>query len=264
MRSVVKLGGTVAAPGPALDTLLSEVRSLLPETQLVIVHGGGATVTRFSQRLGMTARFHHGVRITTPEEMEVVDMVLAGRVNTELVRSATRAGLHAVGLTGADCSLLVGEVIQNSQIDASGKFKLDSRTARVKQVNLAAITVLWNAGIVPIVATVGMGGDGHGVNINADEAARAIAAALDADSLLYLSDVEGVQDDDRTVIPSIETESVERLIHRETVVGGMAAKIRACRDAVRAGIRSVTIGSYTKTGDLGALLNGTRGTTIHD
>ncbi|MFP4151281.1 MAG: acetylglutamate kinase [Alkalispirochaeta sp.] len=257
MKTVVKIGGTVAEDAAVTRLLFDEIAAGGYPGSVVVVHGGGKAVTRISERLGITPVFEDGVRVTPPEEMELVDMVLAGRVNTELVRIAGAAGTEAVGVTGADRRLLTGRCVGDPE---------GNRTARVERVDPAVLDGLLADRVLPIVATVGTGTDGAAVNINADEAARAIAVALAEDgeevALCYLSDIPGVLDVAGSVISGIVTTGVEALITDGTIRGGMAAKIRAAAGAVTAGVSRVVIGGYLHAGDLGRLLAGDAGTTV--
>jgi acetylglutamate kinase len=253
--TVVKIGGAVAEDDSVIEILLGELAAA--DGAAVLVHGGGAAVTRLSGRLGIEATFVDGVRVTSPEEMELVDMVLAGRVNTELVRRAYRRGVSAVGLTGADGALLVGALVD----PLSG-----SRTATVDRVNLSAIRVVLDGGLLPIVATVGLDRAGEGVNINADEAAQALAVALAADhrdvTLCFLSDIPGVLDTAGAVIRNIPTPSIEELVRDGVVRGGMTAKLRSASQGIAAGLQRIVIGGYRREGDLQRLFSGAAGTTV--
>lgn len=258
MALVVKIGGTVAADEQIMAEIIRELASLTEPA--VLVHGGGKLVTELAGRLGIVSTFRDGIRLTQPDEMEIVDMVLSGRTNTELVRLAQRSGVSAVGLTGADGSLLLGRLLYS---DDGG------RTAEVERVNPGCVYAVQKAGFLPIVATVGIGEDGHAVNINADEAAQAIAQRWGEDlatgervRLCYVSDIEGVLDPEGHVIPLIPTTEVEPLIARSVVQGGMAAKLRACVFAVDSGVAQITIGGYRVEGDLRQLIGGRRGTTV--
>ncbi|MFW5693976.1 MAG: acetylglutamate kinase [Alkalispirochaeta sp.] len=254
---IVKIGGTVAADTECTALLIEELTTLGRPT--VLVHGGGKTVSSMSTTLGMEPEFRDGIRITTPEEMEVVDMVLAGRVNTELVRLAHRRAVPAVGLTGADGELLVGRLLVPEDLTPSDT---STRTARPHQVNPTVLRVVLAAGYLPIVATVGTGEDGYAVNINADEAAQAIAERMPGATLCYLSDIPGVLNGDGSVIHTVPPETVESLISSGIARDGMAAKLRSCAAAVNAGVPEVMIGRYLQQGDLRALVTGGVGTTI--
>ena len=251
---VIKIGGGVAEDRTKTTPLLREIAAL--PTPAIVVHGGGKAVSRISERLGLSPRFVDGVRITSPEEMEIADMILAGRVNTELVRAATREGIQAIGLTGADRALLAGSLVGDAAVN---------RTATVHAVHPAALTAAIESGAVPVVATVGIGTDGEAVNINADEAARAIALSLAAARrvvLCYVSDFPGVLDLEDSVIPRIAVADTEGLIADGTVTGGMVAKTRSAAAAVLGGVDRVVIGGFRGEGDLGKLLRTESGTTI--
>jgi len=222
-----------------------------------------------STTLGMNPQFRDGIRITTPDEMEVVDMVLAGRVNTELVRLAHRHRVPALGLTGADGGLLVGRLLvpedggTPSTAAAPDSSSLpETRTARPLRVDPAVLQMALAAGYLPIVATVGTGEDGGAVNINADEAAQAIAEAMDGATLCYLSDIPGVLDGAGSVIREIDPGTIESLISSGVARDGMAAKLRSCAVAVTSGVGAVMIGRYLKRGDLERLIHGNGGSPI--
>lgn len=251
---IVKIGGTIATDASVTEELLRELHTF--GKPVVLVHGGGRGVTETAARFGITSKFKDGVRLTTPAEMPIVDMVLAGETNTALVRIAQRVGISAVGLTGADTALLVGEQLFPGE---------DTRTARVQRVHPEVLYTLIGGGILPVVATVASDESGHGVNINADEAAQAIAQRVGQEhsvSLCYISDTPGVLDAHGEIIPAIPLESIDSLIADGVVQGGMAAKIRACGAAVQAGVQQVVIGTYRSSGDVAQLLSGAQGTVI--
>lgn len=247
---VVKIGGTVATDPDRLGNLFADLASL--ESPPVLVHGGGVAVSSLSRRLGLEPRFQDGIRITSPEEMDIADMVLGGSVNTALVRLASHAGIAAVGLTGADAGLLTGRTI-----GADG-----SRTARPLRVDPKVVTLLLSAGYLPVVASVATGEDGGAVNVNADDAAQAVAEALPRAVLCYLSDIPGVLDLSGAVIPRIGTSEVESLIGSGVARDGMAAKLRSSAAAVESGVARVVIGTIEAPGDVARLLSGTQGTQI--
>jgi len=251
MQTVIKIGGAVTQDRKLLTAFFTEF-SDLPATT-VLVHGGGARVSALSRRLGIEPRFVDGIRMTGDDEMEIVEAVLAGEVNGEVVRAANKAGLRALGVSGADGITLRGQRIG------------DSRTASVSTVDLSAIRYLWSGNYLPILAPVGTEDDGDPVNINADESARAIAEQLSRTAptrLCYLSDVPGVLDREGRRIERIAVDRIETLVTDGTITGGMVAKVRSAGAAVTAGLDSVTIGAWNATGDLVALLNGVHGTRI--
>ncbi len=255
---VVKIGGAVALDDRLTAALIVELAKRPERT--VLVHGGGKAVNDMSRRLGIDPHFVDGIRITGEDEMAVVDMILAGRVNTELVRLAERHGVSAIGITGADGGLLRGRRITAAKAAAS-------RTAVPHRVRLDALKAVRDAGFLPIVASVGIAEeDGEAVNINADDAAQAIAEALsgrgEATTLCFLSDIPGVLDESGDTLATVDGDAIERLIAGGVARDGMAAKLRACRSALSAGVGRIAIGNYGDAGDLEGLMNGRRGTSI--
>ncbi|MFA7567120.1 MAG: acetylglutamate kinase [Alkalispirochaeta sp.] len=253
---VLKIGGAVAEDGAITDMLFRELHGYTGRA--VLVHGGGAALTRLSQRLGIEVTFSDGVRVTSSEEMELADMVLAGRVNTQLVRRAGVSGLKAAGLTGADGGLFLGKLVDPAAL---------SRTASVEEVRPEMVHLLLSQGFLPIVASVGVDRTGDGVNINADEAAQSLAAALARDghhvTLCYLSDINGVLNSGSSVIRDVPIAAVEDLVRNGTVRGGMTAKLRSAVAAIKMGLDNIVIGGYREPGDLQRLLAGDTGTTVH-
>jgi len=249
---IVKIGGVVATD-PALLTVLLGDFDALRGRGLVLVHGGGKEVTSLSERLGLKAEFRDGIRLTSPAEMEVVDMVLGGKINIDLVRRARSAGLDAVGLGGQDGGLFTGEP---RVID--GKV---GRTGRIGQVNTRLLDVLGAAGYFPIVHSTSTDSSGQGLNINADEAAQELAMAGRAEALVYVSDIPGVLKDG-AVLPRLDQASMEFEIASGVIGGGMVPKVRSARQAVAAGVGKVVIGGFHSSGDLVKLLAGQSGTTI--
>jgi acetylglutamate kinase len=196
-----------------------------------VVHGGGAAVNAMSQRLGLPVEKRDGLRVTTPEIAAVVEMVLSGPVNRSVVAALRAAGVDAVGLAGADGGLLTAE-------PAPGGL---GQVGRVTAVRAGLLHSLLLAGLTPVVAPVAPGADGTVFNVNADDAAAAVAGALRATELLQISDVPGVLVDG-AVAPSLAEGEIEGLIARGVVSGGMAAKLRAAAAALAQGARAVRIG----------------------
>lgn len=252
-RSIlIKLGGTAAADERVLAMLARELAE--SGARVVIVHGGGKEVSELSRRLALEPVFHDGIRMTSEPEMEVVEMVLAGTANKRLVRRLARAGMAAVGISGADGALVTGKRIA----DAEGK---PSRTAEVVSIRPCLITDLWAAGYVPVVASPASDEEGEAVNINADDVAFALAGALAVESLVFLSDVPGVMIDGEPVVSLTPAMTIAQIASGE-ITGGMIPKVRNAVTALDHGVRQVIIGSYERTGHLAALLDGGRGTAI--
>jgi acetylglutamate kinase len=258
MTTIIKVGGGPARELTSMRSLAGELGQLsgtTGENRFALVHGGGVDVTALSRRLGVEPRFHEGVRITSDEEMSIVDMVLCGMVNKRIVRALGAEGVTAVGVSGADANLLVGERL-------AGPGGL-SRTARVTAVNRDILDKLWESGLVPVVASPGSDESCEAVNINADEATLAIGEAVEADAIVFLSDVRGVVGPEGTLLSTISTAEVEPLIRGGTVRDGMVAKLRSAAGAIAAGVNHIVIGSYDTPGDLERLVAGRGGTTIH-
>ena len=249
---IVKIGGRVAVDEGILDTFLEEAAGMASRDRIVLVHGGGAEVSTVSKKLGLTPRFIDGIRMTSREEMPVVDMVLAGKMNTYLVRRAKRHRLEPAGLSGCDGSLFTGV-----SIDPEGK----NRTGKISAVNPGLIALLLKEGYTPVISSVSMDDGGEPLNINADEAALELAKALKAQSLLYISDIPGVLSGS-AVIPKLDEDLIRKHIEEGTINGGMVPKVRSALDAVHNGVKAVIIGGYMKSGDLVQLLDRKRGTAI--
>jgi acetylglutamate kinase len=244
---VVKIGGELASSAAQVRDLGADLRS---QTGWVLVHGGGAEVSALARRFGVEPRFRDGVRQTSPEEMNYVDMALSGLINKRLVRLFHAAGLDAVGLSGSDGRLFTGRSIAE-----------DSRTGEVTRVEPALLSMLLAGGYFPVLCSTSMGEDGGGLNINADSAALAVARALRARTLVFLSDIPGVLKAGR-VIDKLAPADALAEIAAGTITGGMVAKVRACLAAVEGGVESIIIGEYAGPGSVTALLGGERGTRI--
>lgn len=249
--TVVKLGGAAASDSGTLGQLAEELASIL-NVPPVVVHGGGAIVSNWSRRLGVEPRFEDGVRMTSTEEMDVVEMVLAGSVNTGVVRLLCAHQHKAVGLSLSDCSLVSGVAL------AAGP---ENRTARPGEVRTDLIRHLLEGGYTPVISSVGTMNDGGPCNINADEAALALARALGASQLVFLSDVPGVLIGDEVRHAMNETD-VATAIAEGHISGGMIPKVRSALDATSHGVGRVIIGQYGGTGDFTALLEGTAGSRL--
>lgn len=201
----------------------------------VIVHGGGPQIAEMLERLGKPSRFVDGMRVTDDETMEVVEMVLGGRVNSEIVTMVGRAGGKAVGLTGKDCGLLRARRLQGAGGEDLG------RVGKPEQVDPGIVASMALDGYIPVIAPVGLDEFGDTVNINADLAAGVLAQALDAEKLILLTDVEGVVDQSGKLLHTLDAGRVRRLIGDGTVRGGMIPKLECCIDAIQHGVVSAHI-----------------------
>ena len=210
----------------AVDVVLLKYIGLKP----VIVHGGGPQIERTLTRLGITSAFVKGLRVTDDATMEVVEMVLGGSVNREIVELIQRGGGQAIGLTGND-----GRMLLVRRREGLG------RVGEVVAVDPAPIVAVASAGFVPVIAPIGVDERGVTHNVNADEAAGAIAAALVAEKLILLTDVEGVKDAEGNLIPVLSAEDARKHIALGAIRGGMIPKVECCISALDAGVASAHI-----------------------
>jgi acetylglutamate kinase len=248
----LKIGGKAASTETALKALIRDMASLKENCRFLLVHGGGAEVSRVTKIFGLEPVFRDGIRLTSPEEMEIVDMVLAGKMNKYLVRIFESLGVPAIGLSGSDGSFFTGESID----PAAG-----SRTGRIGRVNPRAALLLLDAGYIPVIASTSMDAAGGALNINADEAALEIARSLRADSLIYLSDIPGILKGGK-VIPRLDAAEAEKEIAGGIICGGMIPKVRSSLEALRSGVGAVVIGEFVNSGDLVRLLERKQGSTL--
>ncbi len=229
---VIKYGGSAMSEPElrasfAVDVVLLKYIGLRP----VIVHGGGPQIGATLARLGRTSTFVDGRRVTDDETMEVVEMVLGGKLNREIVALVQQAGGRAMGLTGSDGDMLRVEA-RDPEL---------GRVGRVVHVNPAAIRAATDAGFVPVIAPVGVDARGVTHNVNADEAAGAIAIALGAEKLILLTDVEGVLDGAGRLIHQLAVEEARKQIAEGVIRGGMIPKIECCVTALEGGVASTHV-----------------------
>jgi acetylglutamate kinase len=235
---VVKVGGR-AQSDPALPALLAAAAR--HAGQLVVVHGGGDEVTAMQRSLGHEPQFVGGRRMTTPADMDVVRMVLSGTINKRIVRQLMNHGVAAVGLSGEDGGILPAVPLDGGALGAVGE---------PLHAGADALVALLAAGFVPVISPLGRHAvTGEGLNVNGDDAAAAIAAAIAADELLLVADVPGVLDDAGSPIGVIPADSIDRMIASGTARGGMTAKLQAARRALDGGVPTVRIGDATAIGD---------------
>jgi acetylglutamate kinase len=251
----VKIGGKSAEDMDQLGAFAADLKDLMADHFPLIVHGGGAEVSRISKRLGFEPRFHNGIRITLSDEMDVVEMILSGKVNKRLVRFLQSRGLPAVGLCGADGTTFTGRTL--GKVD--GK---ETRTGNVAEVDPGLLNVLFAGGFLPVLASTTMDKSGVGVNINADSVAFEVACRLKCQSLLFISDIPGVLKNGQ-VLKSLNRDEVRREIACGTISGGMIPKATSAVEALKHGVGRVIIGQYCGRGSLRALLEGGTGTCFH-
>ena len=210
----------------------------------VVVHGGGPQINAMLKRLAIQSTFVDGLRVTDAAMVEVVEMVLAGTVNKYVSGLITQAGALAVGVCGKDGGMIRARKLRRTKIDPDSHIERALDLGFVGEptgVDVRVIHALTGGGLVPVIAPVGMGEDGQTYNINADTVASAVAGALHADRLLMLTDVAGVLDKNKTLIPSLTLAEVEERIADGTITGGMIPKVECCVEAVRQGVRGAVI-----------------------
>jgi acetylglutamate kinase len=206
----------------------------------VVVHGGGPQIGEILQRLGKPSRFVKGMRVTDAETMEVVEMVLSGKVNKDLVRLINQHGGKAVGLSGKDGGLIRAKKLVMEAAELEGVEDMGF-VGEVVAVNADIILTLDRDDYIPVVAPIGVGEQGETYNINADLVASSVAIALKADKLILLTDVNGIMDPTGELISSIGLSELEGLLKRKVVSGGMIPKVLCCAEAIRNGVRKAHI-----------------------
>ena len=237
---VVKYGGHAMTDEALRDSFARDVVLLqCVGMHPVVVHGGGPQIDAIMQRMGISARFEAGLRVTDAATMEVVDMVLGGKLNKEIVATINLHGGQAIGLSGKDANLITATKKQLYRAVTPGgpPQPVDiGLVGEVKSVNTSIIHTLENSGFIPVIAPTGVGANGESYNINADTAAGDVAAALQAERLLFLTDVEGILDRDKKLLPSLDRQAVERLQDEAVIDGGMLPKVEACLRALDGGV----------------------------
>lgn len=232
---VIKYGGNAMLDEEfqnsfAVDVVLLRYVGLRP----VLVHGGGPQIEATLAQLGKKSKFVDGLRVTDDETMEVVEMVLGGKVNRAIVSTIQRGGGRAVGLTGSD-----GDMIRVTQRRVGDRDL--GRVGRVVSVDPAPIRAVTEAGFIPVIAPIGVDSEGVTHNVNADEAAGAVAAALEAEKLILLTDVEGIRDSRGELIAQLSIEEVRKHIEEGTIREGMIPKVECCIEALERGVQNTHI-----------------------
>ncbi len=232
---VVKYGGNAMINEQLKQQVMEDVVLLwLIGVKIVLVHGGGPEISEMMNRLGKKPVFVDGLRVTDQETMDIVQMVLAGKVNKTLVNLLEMKGGHALGVSGMD-----GRLLQCTVKDERLGF-----VGEIQKIHIAPITDLLEKEYIPVVSTVGCDKRGNAYNINGDTAAAYIAGALGAERLIMMTDIAGVlrdRDDPSTLIPAISASEIPALQESGIISGGMIPKIQCCAEAIRRGVKNVTI-----------------------
>ena len=242
---VVKYGGhamgdTELGKAFARDIALLKQSGVNP----IVVHGGGPQIAAMLGRMGIESKFEGGLRVTDAKTVEIVEMVLAGSINKEIVALINAEGEWAIGLCGKDGNMVFAEKARKTMIDPDSNIEkvLDlGFVGEPVEVDRTLLDLLARSEMIPVIAPVAPGRDGHTYNINADTFAGAIAGALNATRLLFLTDVPGVMDKDRNVLPELTVAQAKALIRDGTISGGMIPKVENCIDAVNSGVEAAVI-----------------------
>ncbi|MBW3097570.1 acetylglutamate kinase [Pseudohoeflea coraliihabitans] len=242
---VVKYGGH--AMGDAdLGTAFAQDIALLKQSGVnpIVVHGGGPQIAAMLKKMGIESRFEGGLRVTDEKTVEIVEMVLAGSINKDIVRMINGTGEWAIGLCGKDGNMVYAEKAEKTVIDADSNIErvLDlGFVGEPVEVDRTLLDLLAKSEMIPVIAPVAPGRDGHTYNINADTFAGAIAGALTATRLLFLTDVPGVLDKQGELIDELTVAEARALIADGTISGGMIPKVETCIDAIERGVKGVVI-----------------------
>ncbi len=245
MTIVIKYGGHAMVDEQlkedfARDVTLLKFIGLNP----VVVHGGGPQINQVLDRMGISPKFVRGMRLTDEPTMDVVEMVLGGKVNKAIVAQINRQGGRAVGLSGKDGELIRArkmKIYHSEDADKPPEIIDPGLVGEVTQINPAIIETLTGRGFIPIIAPVGSGEAGETYNLNADLVAARIAVALAAGRLIYLTDVDGVLDARGRLISSIDSETIRQMVEEGTISGGMIPKIEYALDSLKGGVKKVPI-----------------------
>lgn len=242
---VIKYGGhamgdAAAAEDFAEDVVLLEQSGVKP----IVVHGGGPQIGRMLEKLGIKSEFAAGLRITDKATVDIVEMVLAGAINKQIVGTISAEGGKAIGLCGKDGNMVVARKVTRTVVDPDSNIEKVVDLGFVgepEKVDRSVLDAVLKADLIPVLAPVAVGHDGATYNVNADTFAGAIAGAMRAKRLLLLTDVPGVLDKDKNLLPELTVEDCRRLIADGTITGGMIPKVETCLDAVRQGVEAAVI-----------------------
>ncbi len=241
---VIKFGGHAMGDAALADAFAQDIVYLkLSGVNPIVVHGGGPQIAAMLKKLAIKSEFVNGLRVTDKPTVEVVEMVLAGAINKQIVSAINRQGGKAVGICGKDANLMIARRITEMPDPESNILKaIDiGYVGDPEEVDPHIVEVISRSDLIPVIAPVGVSRDGHTLNINADTFASALAAKMRAKRLLLLTDVEGVLDKDKRLIPELSVSKARELIRTGTITGGMIPKIEGCIEVVEAGVEAVVI-----------------------
>lgn len=227
---VLKISGHEIDNPEFLAALAKTVRNL--DTPVVIVHGGGREISEMQQRLGIQPRYENGIRVTDAESLSIVTMVLCGTVNKRLVRHLVSVGIQAQGMSGVDQGLILARKMPHDSVDMGF-------TGEVIKVNAGLLCAMLESGLTPVIAPICLGDDSE-YNVNGDHVAGAVAAAIGAERIIFLSNVEGVLLEEK-LVPALTEEQTQSLIADGTIYGGMIPKVEMALDVLKKGVPRAVI-----------------------
>ncbi len=240
---VVKYGGNAMVDDDlqhsfARDIVLMKLVGINP----IVVHGGGPQIGSLLKQLNIESTFVEGLRVTDSQTMDVVEMVLGGLVNKQIVNLLNRSGGKAIGVTGKDGNLIMARRLKLKNKDVNGGDDIDiGQVGEVEHINTEVLDLLANSHFIPVIAPIGIGSDGASYNINADSVAGQIARVIQAEKLILLTNVAGVQDAFGNVLTGLSIKQVDQLIADKVIQGGMLPKVECALNAVKGGVGSATI-----------------------
>jgi len=242
---VIKYGGH-AMGEPELAHLFAQDIVLLKQVGIhpIVVHGGGPQIGRMLERLAVKSEFVDGLRVTDQETVEIVEMVLSGTINKQIVSSINAAGGTAIGVSGKDGGLIQANKLRRTRRDETSNIEKIMDLGFVgepRYVNPQILTSLQDSGMIPVIAPLGVGPQGETYNINADTVAGAVAGAVGASRLLLLTDIIGVLDKEKNLVPELSAERTRALMADGTITGGMMPKLETCIHAVESGVDAAVI-----------------------
>ncbi len=231
---VIKYGGNAMISEPLKHGVMEDITLLkFIGMNPILVHGGGPEISRMLDKLDIPSRFVNGLRVTDPATMEIAQMVLVGKTNKEIVSLLNQKGSKAVGFCGIDGRLI--ECTRREAVSSEGEAIDLGQVGQITRVNTSLLSLVARDEYIPVVAPIGVGAGGESYNCNADEVAGEIAAAMKAEKLMFLTDVEGVQAEGR-VLSALTIAEVHELIERKVIVGGMIPKVQGCIEALEKGV----------------------------
>ncbi len=232
---VIKYGGNAMNDEAVTTTILQDIAALkIVGVNPILVHGGGPEINRLLDRLGIQSKFKNGLRVTDEQTMEVAQMILCGKINKNIVGELNSMGVKAIGLCGKDSQLIKAENL-DPELGFVGK---------ITEINAKLLEILAKDEFIPVIASIATDDEGNSYNVNADVAAAAIGAAMHAEKLLFLSDIDGImanKDNSDSLIKRINVSALRKMIDDGSVSGGMVPKAKSCIDAIERGINSVFI-----------------------